>query len=114
MGKTNSKFVVPSIAAAVVLCLACVCCAGIGLYFYGDQLLSGFSSPTIALQSSEARAAASTPARSWVSRPSQRARPGTPRWRRVLPLIIRELPHAASVWAHYEQVTVGLRSPFIK
>ncbi|MEP7137529.1 MAG: clostripain-related cysteine peptidase [Chloroflexota bacterium] len=46
MGKSNSKFLVPSVAAAVVLCIACVCCAGIGLYFYGDQLLSGFSSPT--------------------------------------------------------------------
>ena len=42
MGKTNSKFVVPSIAAVVLLC-ACVCCVGIGLYFYGDQLLAGFN-----------------------------------------------------------------------
>lgn len=46
MGKTNSKFVIPSIAGAVVLCIACVCCAGIGLYFYGDQLISVFSSQT--------------------------------------------------------------------
>jgi hypothetical protein len=44
MRKPNSKFVIPSIAGAVVLCLACVCCAGIGLYFYGDQLF-GLNSP---------------------------------------------------------------------
>ena len=46
MSKTNSKFVIPSIAGVVALCLACVCCAGIGLYFYGDQLLAGFNSPS--------------------------------------------------------------------
>ena len=44
MRKPNSKFVIPSIAGAVALCLACVCCAGIGLYFYGDQLF-GLNSP---------------------------------------------------------------------
>ncbi|MDO8755237.1 MAG: clostripain-related cysteine peptidase [Anaerolineales bacterium] len=43
MRKTNSKFVIPSVAAVVVLCMACVCCAGIGLYFYGDQLIAGFN-----------------------------------------------------------------------
>ncbi len=42
--RTNSKFVVPSVAAVIVLCLACVCCAGIVLYFYGDQLF-GLNSP---------------------------------------------------------------------
>ena len=44
MQKPNSKFVMPSIAGAVALCLACVCCAAIGLYFYGDQLF-GLNSP---------------------------------------------------------------------
>jgi len=44
MRNTNSKFVIPSIAGVVALCLACACCAGIGLYFYGDQLIAGFNS----------------------------------------------------------------------
>lgn len=43
MRKTNSKFVIPSVAAIIALCLTCICCAGIGLYFYGDQLIAGFS-----------------------------------------------------------------------
>src|SRR5215204_1740170 len=43
--RTNSKFVVPSVAAVIVLCLVCVCCAAIGLYFYGDQLF-GLNSPS--------------------------------------------------------------------
>src|SRR5574341_370422 len=41
MGKVNSKFVIPSIVAAIGLCLACVCCGAVVLYFYGDQLLAG-------------------------------------------------------------------------
>lgn len=51
MRRTNSKFVIPSVAAALALCLACVCCAVIGLYFFGDQLIAGFSpaSPTVPL-----------------------------------------------------------------
>lgn len=40
MGKTNSKYLIPSVAAVAALCIACVCCAGIGLYFFGDQLLA--------------------------------------------------------------------------
>src|SRR5215216_5611348 len=45
MGKTNSKWLFPSIAAFVAFCLACVCCSGIGLYVYGDQLVAGFNPP---------------------------------------------------------------------
>lgn len=40
----NAKFGIPAIIAVIVLCLACICCAVIGLYFYGDTLISGFSS----------------------------------------------------------------------
>jgi pimeloyl-ACP methyl ester carboxylesterase len=40
MGKTNSKFLIPSIAGVIILCFACVCCAGAVLYFTGDQLLA--------------------------------------------------------------------------
>jgi len=43
MRNTNSKIVIPSVAAVVALCIACVCCAGIGLYFFGDQLIAGFN-----------------------------------------------------------------------
>ncbi len=46
MGKTNSKWLLPSIAAAVAFCVACVCCSGVGLYFYGDQIAAGFDTPT--------------------------------------------------------------------
>ena len=46
MGKTNSKWVLPSISAFVAICLACVCCSGVGLYFYGDQIVAGFNPPT--------------------------------------------------------------------
>ena len=39
MGKTNSKFVIPTVAVIVILCLAVVCCVVIiGLYF-GDRFL---------------------------------------------------------------------------
>jgi hypothetical protein len=38
----NTKIGIPVIVAVIVLCMACVCCAVIGLYFYGDALLSGF------------------------------------------------------------------------
>lgn len=44
MQKPNSKFVVPAVAALVAICIACACCAVIGLYFYGDRLL-GISDP---------------------------------------------------------------------
>ena len=46
MGKTNSKWIIPSIGASIAVCLACVCCAGVGLYFYGDQFVAGFNNPT--------------------------------------------------------------------
>jgi len=46
MGKTNSKWILPSISAFVAICLACVCCSGVGLYFYGDQIVAGFNTPT--------------------------------------------------------------------
>ena len=46
MGKTNSKWLLPSISAFVAVCLACVCCSGVGLYFYGDQIVTGFNAPT--------------------------------------------------------------------
>ncbi|RPJ19277.1 MAG: hypothetical protein EHM33_30540 [Chloroflexi bacterium] len=45
MGKTNSKWVIPSIAAVVALCVACACCAIIGLYFFGDQIIASFNPP---------------------------------------------------------------------
>lgn len=47
MQRSNSKFLIPSIAAVTLLCFACVCCGGAGLYFYGDQLL-GISDPPVA------------------------------------------------------------------
>ena len=34
----NTKLGIPAIIAAVVVCIACVCCAAAGLYFYGDTL----------------------------------------------------------------------------
>jgi hypothetical protein len=43
MRNTNSKFVIPFVAAIAGLCLTCVCCAGIGLYFYGDQIVAGLN-----------------------------------------------------------------------
>ena len=46
MGKTNSKWILPSIGALVAFCLACVCCSGAGLYFFGDQIVAGFTNPT--------------------------------------------------------------------
>jgi hypothetical protein len=45
MGKTNSKWLLPSIGALVAVCLACVCCSGVGLYFYGDQIIAGVNNP---------------------------------------------------------------------
>jgi len=45
MGTNNSKFLIPSILAVIALCVACVCCAGVGLYFYGDQLVAGIRNP---------------------------------------------------------------------
>ncbi len=45
MGKTNSKWLLPSIGAVVALCVACGCCAAIGLYFYGDQIITSFRNP---------------------------------------------------------------------
>ncbi len=45
MKRTNSKWMVPSIAALVAICLACTCCAVVGLYFFGDQLLEAIRGP---------------------------------------------------------------------
>ena len=41
MGKTSSKYGIPAIIAGIVICLACVCCTVVLLYFYGDMLFSG-------------------------------------------------------------------------
>ena len=45
MGKTNSNFLIPTILAVIALCVACICCAAIALYFYGDQLVTGIRNP---------------------------------------------------------------------
>jgi hypothetical protein len=46
----GAKFGIPAIIAVIVLCMACVCCVAIGLYFYGDTLISGVSSPSLPQQ----------------------------------------------------------------
>ncbi|HUE99930.1 MAG TPA: clostripain-related cysteine peptidase [Anaerolineales bacterium] len=46
MGKTNSKWLIPFVGAVVAFCLACVCSSGVGLYFYGDQIIASFNTPT--------------------------------------------------------------------
>jgi hypothetical protein len=46
MGKTNSKWLIPSIGAILAMCIACACCAGAGLYFYGDQMIASLNPPT--------------------------------------------------------------------
>src|SRR3990172_8263162 len=46
MGKTNSKWILPSIGAVLAVCIVCVCCSGVGLYFYGDRIAAGFNNPT--------------------------------------------------------------------
>ena len=45
MGKTNSKWLIPSVGAVIAICAACVCCAAVGLYFYGDQIITSFRDP---------------------------------------------------------------------
>ena len=45
MGKTNSKFMIPTVVGVIALCLACVCCAVILLYFYGDMFFGPTVSP---------------------------------------------------------------------
>ena len=45
MGNANSKFLIPSILAGIALCVTCVCCAGVGLYLYGDRLVAGIRNP---------------------------------------------------------------------
>ncbi|HEU0291536.1 MAG TPA: clostripain-related cysteine peptidase [Anaerolineales bacterium] len=45
MRNSNSKWMVPSILAVIALCLACVCCGLLGLYFFGDQILAGLGGP---------------------------------------------------------------------
>lgn len=46
MGKTNSKWLIPSIGGMIALCVACACCAAVGLYFYGDQIIANLNTPT--------------------------------------------------------------------
>ena len=43
MKKTSSKWMLPSLGVVSVLCI-CACCAAIGLYTYGDQLVSAVRS----------------------------------------------------------------------
>lgn len=45
MSRTNSKLGIPAVIAAIVICLACVCCTVVLLYSYGDVLLSGTGIP---------------------------------------------------------------------
>ena len=45
MKRTTSKWMGPSIAAVVLICLACICCSIVGLYFYGDQILDATRGP---------------------------------------------------------------------
>ena len=47
MRRQNSKWMLPSIAAIVGLCLACVCCSAVILYFSGDQILAWFREPAV-------------------------------------------------------------------
>ena len=46
MGKTNSKWILPSLGAVFAFCVACACCAAVGLYMYGDQIIAGLNNPT--------------------------------------------------------------------
>ena len=43
MGKTNSKWILPTMSAVIALCMACACCSGVGLYFYGDQIVASLN-----------------------------------------------------------------------
>lgn len=45
MGKTGSKWVIPSVGTGLTLCIACVCCAAVGLYFFGDQFVAWIRGP---------------------------------------------------------------------
>jgi clostripain len=47
MGKTNSKWLIPSVGAVIAICVACACCAAVGLYFYGDQIIASFREPEV-------------------------------------------------------------------
>jgi hypothetical protein len=44
MNRSTSKWMVPSLALTAI-CLACLCCSVIGLYFFGDQLLAAARGP---------------------------------------------------------------------
>src|SRR6476620_3089707 len=46
MRSTNSRWVLPSIGAVIAFCAACACCGAVGLYFYGDQIIASFNSPS--------------------------------------------------------------------
>lgn len=45
MRTQNLKWMLPSIGAALALCLACVCGSVVGLYFFGDQILAALRGP---------------------------------------------------------------------
>ena len=47
MRRQKSTWMLPSIAAIVALCLACVCCSAVILYFSGDQILAWFREPPV-------------------------------------------------------------------
>lgn len=44
MNRSTPKWMVPSLALTAI-CLACVCCSVIGVYFFGDQLLAAARGP---------------------------------------------------------------------
>lgn len=48
MRRQKSKWMLPSIAGVVALCLACACCGLVILYFSGDQILAWFREPVVA------------------------------------------------------------------
>ena len=47
MRRQKSTWMLPSIAAIAALCLACVCCSAVILYFSGDQILAWFREPPV-------------------------------------------------------------------
>lgn len=45
MKPTNSRWMAPSIAGVIAICLACVCCSVAGLWIFGDQILEAVRGP---------------------------------------------------------------------